>query len=115
MFGRNAIQFLLTLGACEARDEGYGSLSVYLCVCLLDRNLKNARFSNKIEGTNRHESKLSSEKRVEFCKTLYLLRYGTSEHPRAFSFEATPFKHAQSVSVRYLIFHVVGFETVHQS
>ena len=46
---------------------GYGSLSVYLCVCvcvcvcLLDRNLKNARFSNKIEGTNRHESKLSSE------------------------------------------------------
>ena len=60
---------LLTLGACEARDEGYGSLSVYLCVCvcvcvcvcLLDRNLKNARFSNKIEGTNRHESKLSSE------------------------------------------------------
>ena len=25
---------LLTLGACEARDEGYGSLSVYLCVCV---------------------------------------------------------------------------------
>ena len=43
--------------------------------------------------------------------------YGTSEHPRALSFEATPFNHAQSVSVRYLelIFHVVGFETVHQS
>ena len=60
---------LLTLGACEARDEGYGSLSVYLCVCvcLLDRNLKNARFSNKIEGTNRHESKLSSE---ETCRIL---------------------------------------------
>ena len=53
-------------------------------------------------------------RRVEFCKTLYLLRYGTSEHPRAFSFEATPFNHAQSVGVRYLIFHVVGFETVHQ-
>ena len=47
-------------------------------------------------------------RRVEFCKTLYLLRYGTSEHPRALSFEATPFNHAQSVSVRYLelIFHV---------
>ena len=41
-------------------------------------------------------------RRVEFCKTLYLLRYGTSEHPRALSFEATPFNHAQSVSVRYL-------------
>ena len=60
-------------------------------------------------------------RRVEFCKTLYLLRYGTSEHPRApsraLSFEATPFNHAQSVSVRYLelLFHVVGFETVHQS
>ena len=54
-------------------------------------------------------------RRVEFCKTLYLLRYGTSEHPRALSFEATPFNHAQSVSVRYLIFHVVGFETVRQS
>ena len=53
-------------------------------------------------------------RRVEFCKTLYLLRYGTSEHPRALSFEATPFNHAQSVSVRYLelIFHAVGF---HQS
>ena len=49
--------------------------------------------------------------RVEFCKTLYLLRYGTFEHPRALSFEATPFNHAQSVSVRYLelLFHVVGF------
>ena len=65
----NALQhvhnYYPALGACEARDEGYGSLSVYLCVCvcvcLLDRNLKNARFSNKIEGTNRHESKLSSE------------------------------------------------------
>ena len=36
-------------------------------------------------------------RRVEFCKTLYLLRYGTYEHPRALSFEATPFNHAQSV------------------
>ena len=25
---------LLTLSVCEARDEGYGSLSVYLCVCV---------------------------------------------------------------------------------
>ena len=40
--------------------------------------------------------------RVEICKTLYLLRYGTSEHPRVLSFVATPFNHTQSVSVRYL-------------
>ena len=33
------------------------NLCICVCVCLLDRNLKNARFSNKIEGTNRHESK----------------------------------------------------------
>ena len=82
-------------------------------VTVLCLNLKNARFSNKIEDTNRHESKHLENGRVEFCKTLYLLRYGTFEHPRALSFEATPFNHAQSVSVRYLelLFHVVGLET----
>ena len=72
-----------------------------VCVCLsVRRNLKNARFRNKIEGTNRHESMNRSylqNRRVEFCKTLYLLRYGTSEHPQALSFKATPFNHGQSV------------------
>ena len=54
----------LTLGACEARDEGYGStvcpciyVSVCVCVCLSVR--PKSQECQVQEGINRHESKLS--------------------------------------------------------
>ena len=72
MCNNNIVIMLLTLGACEARDEGLRySVGEF---CLLHHNLENDRGKSENNDRNENQPVLFENGRLTFHKKLYFLR-----------------------------------------